>query len=1037
MHRLFGRSCALWSAVIIDSSRPQSLSRGSLFVRLSSSVAATSPIMRAPDSIVKARYENIIKSAEDKRLYRGLELHNGLRVILVSDPTTDKSAASLDVSVGHLNDPWELPGLAHFCEHMLFLGTEKYPSENEYSKFISAHGGMSNAFTAADHTNYHFDIAPEHLHGALDRFAQFFLSPQFTESATEREVMAVDSENSNNLQNDAWRLIQLERTMSDPKHDYSKFGTGNKTTLLEDAKAKGMEPRTELLKFHKQFYCSNIMGLCIIGNQSLDEMESEMVAKMFVDIENKKSTRKKWETHPYGKDQLGHRLEVVPVKDLRNLSISFPLPDLDPYYRAQPGHYISHILGHEGPGSLLSELKRRGWVSSLSAGARHVANGFAFFNVDVDLSEEGLKNVEEIVLLTFQTIGMISRAKPQEWVHRELQQLSELKFRFKDKEKPENYATSLSHRLHEYPFEDLLYAPFRMDEYRPDLIEMVFDRLNPDNMNYCVISKEFAGRPENEFEKWYGTEYRKIKLDGSFLAKCSDALKTESPVLRMPERNEYIASNFELKARVKDDSKGPELLRDDQFTRVWFKQDQEFLLPKCCSYLTLTSPLVTVDPLRTFLSAMYIYCLQDAMTEETYNPELAGLHHAIDNSNFGLNVRVWGYDEKQRLFVKHLIERLATFVPDQGRFDVLKENFIRSIRNFKQDQPYAQAVFYTSLLLSERLWSKEQLLSVADGVSLDSLKRFIPEMLSALHIEALVHGNVTKEDALGLVDDALAALKSARPVRPLFPAEMKHDREHKLIEGDQFVYEQTNTTHPNSALEVLLQTGVQETRENMLLELLTQIMAEPAFNKLRTNEQLGYIVFSGARRANGAQGLRVIVQGEKDPNYVAARIEIFLKGMREEIEQMPAEEFVKNVEALATKRLEKPKKLTAQAGRYWSEIGCRMYHFNREEEEVADLRKISKEDLLAYFDRVIAMNAPERKKLTVMVYSHTCKRDPDAIQTALSELHVDDATKLTPKQVKSVSQFKDELPLYPLPKPAIDLLPAGALNDNDAIKSML
>lgn len=60
-------------------------------------------------------------------------------------------------------DPWELPGLAHFCEHMLFLGTDKYPSENEYFKFISNHGGLSNAFTSSDHTNYHFDVAPDYL----------------------------------------------------------------------------------------------------------------------------------------------------------------------------------------------------------------------------------------------------------------------------------------------------------------------------------------------------------------------------------------------------------------------------------------------------------------------------------------------------------------------------------------------------------------------------------------------------------------------------------------------------------------------------------------------------------------------------------------------------------------------------------------------------------------------------------------------------------------------------------------------------------
>lgn len=63
-----------------------------------------------------------------------------------------------------------MPGLAHFCEHMLFLGTEKYPNENDYSKFLSEHGGSTNAATYPDHTNYFFDVVPEHLESALDRY---------------------------------------------------------------------------------------------------------------------------------------------------------------------------------------------------------------------------------------------------------------------------------------------------------------------------------------------------------------------------------------------------------------------------------------------------------------------------------------------------------------------------------------------------------------------------------------------------------------------------------------------------------------------------------------------------------------------------------------------------------------------------------------------------------------------------------------------------------------------------------------------------
>lgn len=83
------------------------------------------------------RINNIGKSQQDNRDYRGLKLSNGLKVLLVSDTVTDKSAAALTVDVGHMSDPNDIPGLAHFCEHMLFLGTEKYPNENAYSTFLS------------------------------------------------------------------------------------------------------------------------------------------------------------------------------------------------------------------------------------------------------------------------------------------------------------------------------------------------------------------------------------------------------------------------------------------------------------------------------------------------------------------------------------------------------------------------------------------------------------------------------------------------------------------------------------------------------------------------------------------------------------------------------------------------------------------------------------------------------------------------------------------------------------------------------------
>ena len=97
-------------------------------------------------------------SRADERRYALRTLANGLRVIVVSDPRADMAAAALEVSVGSFSDG-DVEGLAHFCEHMCFLGTEKFPDENSFSAFLNENGGSSNAYTASEETNYHFEAS--------------------------------------------------------------------------------------------------------------------------------------------------------------------------------------------------------------------------------------------------------------------------------------------------------------------------------------------------------------------------------------------------------------------------------------------------------------------------------------------------------------------------------------------------------------------------------------------------------------------------------------------------------------------------------------------------------------------------------------------------------------------------------------------------------------------------------------------------------------------------------------------------------------
>lgn len=993
---------------------------------------------------IRTVVDNIFKSEEDSRLYRGLELNNGMKVLLVSDSSTDKSAAALDVHIGHMSDPFELPGLAHFCEHMLFLGTEKYPEENEYNKFLSQHGGSSNAFTACDHTNYYFDVSPVFLKDALDRFAQFFLCPLFTECATDREVNAVNSEHEKNLQSDVWRLSQLEKSTVPHTHDYSKFGTGNIETLSTIPKSKQIDVREELLKFHDTFYSSNVMTLAVIGKESLEEL-TDMVVPLFSGVKNKNISVPEWKEHPFGPEQLKLKGYVVPVKDVRNLNITFPIPDLHPYYKSNPGHYLGHLIGHEGPGSLLSELKARSWVNSLVGGYKNGAKGFAFFIVNVDLTEEGIEHADDIITLVFQYLNMLKKEGPQHWIFKECQDLSNMTFRFKDREKPQTHACVLSGLLHEYPFEEVLCGPYIVHEYRPDLIEELMQKLTPENIRVAVIGKKFEDIA-TESEKWYGTKYKLENLVEDVIEKWRNAGVHEN--LKLPPRNEFIPTNFQLAEKEPEYGKIPHLIQNTEMSRVWFKQDDEFHLPKAVLNFEIKSPIAYLDPHHQNMVYMLIHLFKDSLNEYMYAAELAGLTYALNNTKFGILLNVKGYNDKQHILLQKIMDKLTTFQVDVKRFEIIKEAYIRALKNFRAEQPHQHAIYYAELLLAERVWSNDELLGCIDELTAESVQNLIPQLLSRIHIEALIHGNLTKEHALDLFGLVENKLKNVMNSRPLLPSQLLRDREFQLSDGCHYVFERRNEVHCSSSIETYYQCGLQETRANMLLELFCQIITEPCFNILRTQEQLGYIVLSGTRRVNGVQGVRIIVQSDKSPAYVDSRIEAFLQFVDHHIQDMSDKEFEAHKLALATRRLERPKKLYLQTAKYWTEIATHQYHFERDATEVACLQTITKDEVFTFFRDLVSHDAPKRKKLSVHIVPSASGNVNEVLEQQQFSFPPSEPTSCNidglippppafrpPVKIENITEFKSTLGLYPLVKPYINI--QSPYTNGQAAKSKL
>ncbi|XP_046746475.1 LOW QUALITY PROTEIN: insulin-degrading enzyme-like [Diprion similis] len=966
------------------------------------------------------RFDDIIKSQNDERLYRGLILPNKMKVLLISDSTTDKSAASLDVNVGTMSDPAELPGLAHFCEHMLFLGTEKYPGENDYTKYISEHGGASDASTGEDYTNYYFDVDPENLSGALDRFSQFFLTPLFTESATERELNAVDLEHESNVKNDAWRISQLHKSLANPKHPYSKFGTGSKETLDVIPRKAGINVRDELLKFHEKWYSANIMSLSVLGKESLEELET-LVTTFFSNVKNANVDLPNWVEHPFSEEHFQTKLYIVPIKDTRDLSIMFPLPDLREYFRSAPSSYVSHLLGHEGEGSLLSTLKTRGWSSSLLAVSEEGSRGFNFFGIYVDLTEKGMEHIDDIVLLTFQYINLVKTQGPISWIFEEYKAMGTINFGYQEKSSPCGLVNSTVGCLRHYPMQEVLTGPRLFKEWRPDLIEKVLSYLTPENVRISVVAQQYEDIA-SEKETWYGTRYMKEKIPNDIIEKWRNA--GLNPDLRLPAKNEFIPTNFELKPQEPDANKFPVIIEDTALMRVWFKQDDEFLLPKANLSFDFISPLAYMDPVSRNLAHMFVELFRDSLNEYTYAAELAGVWWSLSHSNYGMTLVIGGYSDKQRIFLEKIIDQMASFKVDPQRFEIIKENYIRSLKNMDADQPHDHADYHLRVLLAETKWTTDELLDSTPLLTEERVQQFILQMLGKVHIECLLHGNVTKSEALDMAKLFEFKLINTLPqVTPLLPRQLLLCRDVKLEEGCNFLYEVDNNLHKSSCVQVYYQCDHQALESNMLLELLDEIIFEPYFDNLRTKEQLGYIISSGIRRTNSAQGLIFTVQSDKHPRYVEQRIEAFLEAMLGQLVDIPEEEFSRHKDALATRKLEKPKMLDDLSSLFWSEILGQRYNFDRANIEVSYMRTITKEMVVKFYKDVLLYSAPTRCKLSVHVVSmaeggagRTEVNVTENGSSPSSESHLNTACRINDAMAFSSTQA-----LYPLVKPFIDI----------------
>ncbi|GAB3095158.1 peptidase M16 [Aestuariicella hydrocarbonica] len=889
--------------------------------------------------------QEVAKSPNDERDYQYLSLSNQLRVLLISDPKSDKASAALDVDVGSADDPQDRQGLAHFLEHMLFLGTEKYPLPGEYQSFISTHGGTHNAYTSSEHTNYFFDVEHTYLDEALDRFAQFFVAPSFTEEYVDRERNAVHSEYKSKIKNPYRRELDVLGQIVSSRHPMSKFSVGSLDTLSNTEE----DPvREDLLQFYQDFYSASNMTLVVLGRESLPQLR-EMVEQRFSQIPSHETKKTISGEKLFTGDILPARVSIKPVKEERRLAMLFPIPSAEKYYKEKPLQYLGSLLGHEGEGSLLSLLKQLGWAEGLSAGSGYGGRNENTFNISIQLTPEGLKNQEKVVATTFRMIQLIREKGVEEWRFEEQQRLAEIAFRFAEKGEAIDVTSRLASQMHLYPATDIIRGRYAFDEYSPRLIRRYLKLLRPDNFLWVVTAPSVE---TNQVSPFYSTPYAIEQLR----YEVASVPKAELEKLHLPEKNRFIPRHLTVKAlpSMEKVTNVPALIKKSEAIDVWFKQDNQYKVPRASINIRTYAPLVGQSAKNAALAHLYAALVNDSLNEYAYPAMLAGLNFNVRANSRGFDIRVGGYNDRQGALLNRILNAIDRGRFKSERFDSLKQELIRSWRNQKTLTPYEQLFQKLPALMFSPLWDELELADALESVNLADLRRFAANLWQGSHTQVLLFGNLYRQEALKLATLIEYKLydQPAEETTPLMPSA----RVVKLPVGASHYHLPVNHRDVVAALYIQAQGDSVKDRANMML--MRQMLSSSFFHQLRTEKQLGYIVFVTSMGLKDVSGNVFLVQSPSTPLAdVVGEIQQYVDA---QVGKTP--DFANYRKAILAQLNEAPKNMVEQADRYWSEIIANHTNFDRRSELIAAVKALTPETVSQYSRSVLG--APRELWLT-------------------------------------------------------------------------